>query len=267
MKKLSASLVSFIATQFPDFTGKVKLIRALGLICNGAYILGKYGVLMQADLNDNTNLWALLGWYDSVADEIKQLRKGDAFIDIGANAGVFSLMAGQRVGREGIVLAFEPQRPLFAKLVSNIQANKLTNIFCFNLAISDQTGMVEMSDVNAQHTGIASIQKISTQQIKNSAWAVNPLVDMKVIKKMLTDRIVTVKIDVEGYELYVLKGISGLLESKNVRKVIVEIDDENLKGFDTNITDIYIFMDQYDFFPTKIGSRDHHFDEVFVKKA
>ncbi|CAK8715071.1 hypothetical protein GKODMF_06655 [Candidatus Electrothrix gigas] len=65
MKKLSASLVSFIATQFPDFTGKVKLIRALGLICNGAYILGKYGVLMQADLNDNTNLWALLGWYDS----------------------------------------------------------------------------------------------------------------------------------------------------------------------------------------------------------
>jgi len=236
-------------------------------MCHGAYVQGKYGVLMQADLNDNTNLWALLGWYDAVANEIKQIRKGDAFIDIGANAGVFSLMAGQRVGREGIVLAFEPQRSLFAKLVSNIQANKLTNIFCFNLAISDRTRMVEMDDVDTHHTGIASIHEISTRKAKSNIWAVNPLADMKIIEKMLMDRIVTVKIDVEGHELHVLKGVSSFLESDNVRKVIVEIDDGNLKRFDTKISDIYTFMDQYDFLPTIINSKSRHFDEVFVKKT
>lgn len=98
MKALIGKLMSLLIVRTPDFRGKVRLLRLCAPICSGVYIKGKYGVRLQADLGDNTNLWSLLGWYDPVAKEVSNLGPGEAFVDIGANAGVFSLMAG-KIGR------------------------------------------------------------------------------------------------------------------------------------------------------------------------
>ena len=241
------------------------MVRVLGVLCKGAYIRSKYGVFMQADLNDNTNLWSLLGWYDPVWNEIREIGRGEAFVDIGANAGLFSLVAGRQVGPEGIVLAFEPQKPLFAKLVNNAQRNELSNVYCFNLALSDTTKSVGMSNVDACHTGVASIQETSTT-LPDIAWAVSASPDLLVVKEMLAGRRTTIKIDVEGHELQVLKGIAWLLEAGLVKKIIIEIDAQNLVRFGSSVDEIYDRMDRHGFAPKHRNANTRHYDEVFVRQ-
>ena len=265
MKQLVAAVISFFIEKTPNFRGKVRLLRLLGFFCNGAYIKTKFGVLMQADFNDDTNIFAMLGLYKSVPNEIRKIKKGEAFIDIGANAGLFSLMAGQCVGPEGIILAFEPQKPLFFKLVNNAKINNLSNIFCFNLALSNSTKMVGMSDIDVRHTGIASINE-TTIKTDSMVWAVNPSSDLKTIQRMLDNRETTIKIDVEGHELNVLKGISWLFDSGNINKLIVEIDAANLRKFGSEVSDIYSFMERHGFTPIESDTEVTHFDEIFVRQ-
>ena len=52
---------------------------------------------------------------------LRYLRPGDEFIDIGANIGIYSLLAGSRVGLDGKVYCFEPDTITFHKLKQNIQ--------------------------------------------------------------------------------------------------------------------------------------------------
>ena len=74
-----------------------------------------------------------------------------------------------------------------------------------------------------------------------------------------------IKIDTEGYEMSVLNGIKDLFDSRLVRKVVIEIDNENLNKYGNNSKEVYKFFDKYDFNAT-IGNKQGHYDEVFSKK-
>jgi FkbM family methyltransferase len=72
---------------------------------------------------------------------IKQtLREGDIFIDVGANWGYFTCLSSKIVGDTGLVIAIEPIRATFLKLLNTIDRNKLFNVICFNVALSDVAG-------------------------------------------------------------------------------------------------------------------------------
>ena len=70
------------------------------------------------------------GWYDY--DDMhfvhRYLRPGDAVIDVGANIGVYTLLAASVVGDQGKVVAFEPGRQSFARLQENVQLNGLHQV-------------------------------------------------------------------------------------------------------------------------------------------
>lgn len=266
MKPICAKVVGLLTAKTPHFAGKVRLIRGLGAVCKGAYFVeSRYGVLMQADILDNTNLWSLLGWYDEVAGRVKELEPGGAFVDIGANAGLFSLLAGKAVGTQGVVIAFEPQREVFHKLVANVRENGLDNVFCFNLALSDVTRPIAMENQNARHTGIASIKEVSSN-VMYTGWAVAPRSDLRVVEAILAGRPTTIKIDVEGHEARVLKGIAHLLAADYVRQLIVEIDEGNLNRYGSRASDLYALLQTMGFTPTR-GLTNGHYDEIFVRST
>ncbi len=73
-----------------------------------------------------------------------------------------------------------------------------------------------------------------------------------------------VKIDTEGYELEVLKGILALLKGKLIEKMIVEIDHENLLRYGSSSQQIYEFVERFGYRAT-VDARSKHYDEVFVK--
>lgn len=65
------------------------------------------------------------------------LRPGDIFVDIGANIGLFSLIAARCVGKNGHVYAFEPTAKIYQRLIENVNLNHFKNISYFQLALSD----------------------------------------------------------------------------------------------------------------------------------
>src|SRR4030095_11405574 len=73
------------------------------------------------------------------------LRPGDVFVDIGANIGLFTILAGRYVGAEGAVYAFEPCAKTYERLLANVELNRLTNVSCYQAALSNHTGCENMA--------------------------------------------------------------------------------------------------------------------------
>src|SRR3546814_18389766 len=95
-------------------------------LLRGTPVRSHYGpVQLRLYPGDRTNRHCILGTYNNVVpDEVERLEEGDCFIDVGANCGLFSIMAGQRVGPGGLVLAFEPCQQTFSRLVDNIELGR-----------------------------------------------------------------------------------------------------------------------------------------------
>ncbi|CAE7604871.1 unnamed protein product [Symbiodinium microadriaticum] len=66
------------------------------------------------------------------------LRPGDTVVDVGANLGSYTIPFGERVGREGKVLAFEPFRWLYQLVTANVALNGLSNVWTFNVALGER---------------------------------------------------------------------------------------------------------------------------------
>lgn len=82
-------------------------------------------------------------------DVFRQIvRPGDVVLDVGANIGGHTLYLAQAVGPHGKVLAFEPQRMLFQTLCANMAINSITNAYCYNQALGEEHGWVNMPDLD-----------------------------------------------------------------------------------------------------------------------
>ena len=132
------------------------------------------------------------------------VRPGDVVFDIGANIGVHTVYFARAVGVQGAVFAFEPQRLIFQTLCANIALNSLTNVHCFQMALGEAPGMVNVPLLSPWQTnnfgglGLGSYSAGEpVQVVRLDALGVRSC-------RML-------KIDVEGMELQVLKGATGLI--------------------------------------------------------
>lgn len=134
----------------------------------------------------------------------KLLKPGQVFVDCGANLGLWSITAAPIVGSTGKVYAFEPNPTTARKLMANINKNKLTNIIVTNSAAGAIEGTCFFQCEEAHN--ISSV----LSQPSESTLAVSILK----LDTVLKDRLVrAIKIDVEGYEIEVLKGAENILKT------------------------------------------------------
>jgi FkbM family methyltransferase len=249
----------------PQFPGKRRLLKAALLLLDGKFVRSRYGPKMRSNSRDFTN-WACISGmykvdYDDVFAEVNALAPGMAFIDVGANAGLFSLVAGQRVGSDGVVIAFEPSLPVYADMVCNMVANGLTNVFPFNVAIGIESG-VQMFDTGGKtHTGVAHLSETGTQRVAVLA----PADISQLLGSMIGDRDILIKIDVEGAEALVLDGLAGLLARPQVKRLVVEVDAENLAKFGATAAGIYTKLEALGFKGKRGKGAAKHYNEVFSR--
>ena len=175
-----------------------------------------------------------LGVYDLPVTELiwRLLDPGDSALDVGANIGYMTGVMAARVGTRGQVWSFEPHPVVFTDLQANVAGWSKTahagSIKLHQMALGDRAGQFVLSEPEAfdGNRGTASI----TVESKKTAHldAVQRTVEHTVTVDRLDAlspvgaRWALAKIDVEGFELAVLKGAVRLLEENAIRDILFE---------------------------------------------
>lgn len=156
------------------------------------------------------------GFYEAGTLDVMRrvLRPGDVFVDAGASVGLMSLFASQCVG-DGRVLSFEPLPLRHALLAQNIAINRRANITAFPFGLG----------ACARELSIFT-DRVSPSMVAQEGSTRSELTHIERLGDVLTrERVRAVrmlKIDVEGFELDVLRGCESWLRGRDAPVICVE---------------------------------------------
>lgn len=166
--------------------------------------------------------WRYTSFWDKECETlawIKSFDDGDVFFDVGANIGIYSLYCAYLYPKCQI-LAFEPHKPNFFRLLDNIRINGFNNIAPFLYCIGDKTGHVDFSS-NSNETGSSGGQMKDPSEIGEiPCWSLDDFI----IHGFYSPNPTHIKIDIDGQELKVVNGMTETLKSPQLKSVLVEID-------------------------------------------
>ncbi len=175
----------------------------------------------------STTLW-LYPEYSNI--DIKNIRsylkRNDTFVDVGANIGHLSLEAWSKVGPKGNVIAIEGNKKIYNYLSKNIIFND-AKIKIHNVIVGKKSG----------YAGIQNKKADDMNQVLEEGN-----IEMKTLDEICYNlpKIDFLKIDVEGYELEVLKGSMKTLKKTNI--ILLEILETLTNNFEHTSNDIYKFL-------------------------
>jgi FkbM family methyltransferase len=226
-------VVESIRTGIPWLSPKrlVRYGRVMWAKHGGTTFVGRIpmtGCLMELDPNHRiTKAWYIRADYEiNIIVALRRfLRPGMVCMDVGANAGLFALFMATSVGDRGRVFAFEPTAATFQWLQKNIELNALRNVVAENVAVTEQTGVVAFhigpSDL-CVYNSISAVVHPSAKSGQFSRVTVPAISIDDYCANHDIRRVDCVKIDVEGAELQVLKGMRRVLEENGQIVLLIE---------------------------------------------
>lgn len=152
---------------------------------------------------------------------INNMEEDSIFLDIGANIGVFTFTALARGVKE--IIALEPFRKNFITLCRNLEDNNIKNVAAFNFGIGEKTKLVSFSGSNLDSGG-AEFKYRSDIHFNEYTTIFN---NFNFIDNHINCKNLYIKIDVDGGEVEVLKGIENLLKNENLKSILIESSHSN----------------------------------------
>ena len=194
------------------------------------------------------------------------LRPRDVFVDVGANIGLYSLIAAHRVGLAGRVYAFEPTNEIYQRLCYNVQLNHFSNIACFQLALSDKAGefpfFTSMDGLDAWNSLAKPTtgRSITTVTAKCATWN-----DFARAHDLI-GKVTMMKIDVEGWESYVLSGGHELFSRHDAPVLQVEFTENATHSAASSCITLYHTLEAlgYQMFTYVSKTRDLVYDPIRI---
>jgi FkbM family methyltransferase len=182
-------------------------------------------------------------WEPHLTDFIRRrLRRGDVFIDVGANIGYFSLLASTLVGEDGKVIAIEASPSIHRRLQENLERNRVRNATVFHVAASDREGVLQIFNAGRDNCGASTTIASSGYELEAEVLA-KPLDDLVAAGDL--ERAKVIKIDVEGAEWSVITGMRRLLErAPGALEIVIEITPKMERS-----EDILALFDEHGFHP------------------
>jgi FkbM family methyltransferase len=163
------------------------------------------------------NVYTGLLDFEDMAFVLHVLREGDLFADIGANVGVFTILAAKNAGAK--VLSVEPIPSTFSSLKKNVILNEANDLVTLMpCGVGSQKGTLKFTRErdavnhvigNDELVEVDEIIEIPVDTLDDIFWQDTPLI---------------MKIDVEGFEWPALVGSEQLLKSPNLKGVIIELN-------------------------------------------
>jgi FkbM family methyltransferase len=213
------------------FAGKLHLTR----FARDVYtrLLAGNGVLKasclgtQADFKaDNSKQLAFVDYIlttemDFIEATLQDLKPGETFLDVGCHYGIFSVFAAKLVGPQGQVFSIEPHPGALKILQGNIDLNHCSNVRVVQAALSEVDGSIQLSyndngagprGPNDPESSVHEVRALPGDSLFNDG-ALIPA---------------AIKIDVEGHEFAVLKGLATTLSNGQCRRLSVEIHPDLL---------------------------------------
>jgi len=160
------------------------------------------------------------------------LKDDMVFIDVGANIWLYTMFAAKLVGPGGRVLAVEPSEREFQRLSFHVTLNDLANVVCLRFAAADSVGEGKLKVAGEEKSGQNTLGKFVTESdvLRVETVRICPL--DRVIAEHELERVDVIKIDVEGAELRVLRGLADTIERLRP-KLLIELAPDALAGQDT----------------------------------
>jgi FkbM family methyltransferase len=177
----------------------------------------------------------------------RNVRRGGTFVDVGANIGTYTVRAGQLVGAEGRVVAIEAHPFIFGFLKRNVIINGLSNTVVVHAAVGAQAGVVTMSyrDNNPGETHVSVDAALRGEQV--SVQSLDQL-----LAKLGVVTVDYLKIDVEGFELPVLKGARETIAGSRNLIVQTEMYERHTARYGHSAESVAGLLFQYGLLPQRV---------------
>ncbi len=196
---------------------------------NGSWrTVERHGSSLELDLSNTTDHGAFFDLADAGAEAFNNaLKPTDTVVDIGANIGIRTLGFARRVPA-GRVVSFEPHPRTFERLRSHVERNGCSNVLLLNMGVGEVRRDERIFEVVGSNSGMNRILPSSSQDssIPSEAIVIAPLDE--VLREHGISQVDAIKMDVEGYEMHVLKGSRQVIE-RDRPLLFIELDDTNLR--------------------------------------
>lgn len=175
----------------------------------------------------------------------RYLKDGDVFVDVGANIGDLTLAAASVVGSTGKVYSFEPHPRIYGFLSENIKLNNSLNVVLFSAALGDKE-----SEASFAELGRSDDQNRISENGHGISIKMARLDDLRIPEP----HIQLLKVDVEGYEKFVLQGAWNTLEK--VSCVYFESWEGHFKRYGYHCGELIDLLSQKGFTVLKFAGND-----------
>ncbi len=188
--------------------------------------------------------------------------EGDVVVDAGANIGGFTVQAAKKIGKNGRVVAFEPNERNMKVLQMNCQANNLDNVIFCNKGLWSKKETLEFfeSHRKGEHSLIHNDEQHDKFNLKSTKIEVDTLDN--ILNELKIRRVNFLKMDIEGAEYHAMTGSENSILNQNNIKIIIEIHLADGEMTDKKIIPL---LNKYNFHILESGS--NYRMPVFAKKG
>lgn len=256
---LSARIFLWYTRKVPNHPFKLRLAKFFARLffSKGLILSNPYGakILVNALITDyihHTLIYTGVWEPKSLALAIKLMSNGGTFLDVGSHFGLYTCAIGVLEGVDCICV--EPSPKMFINMTNNIQLNPKVKANLVHAALSALPTIKSFGIPSQGNTGTARI--LINEQTFDQFWLVCVTLD-DILDIFNQHKIQLMKIDVEGYEMEVFKGIKWL-KSYRPQNIIVECDDSLLKRTGSSLFDLLNFFSNqhYDAFTVEGNTLD-----------
>jgi len=228
-----------------------RFMKHVGLERTGFVKRLQSDLLIELGLEDHIE--KQLFWYGHYEkkemDTLLDFVNADSIVmDVGANIGYVSLLCSGKAPY-GKIISFEPGPSLVQKMNKNLELNAIGNVLLLSSAVGEKVGSCLYYESSLENTGMSGLSPAENYSHKMQSVPMTTL-DQVVIDFNL-QKVDLVKIDVEGSEESVLKGMQNVL--KELRPfVFMEISAFNLKRYKILPSAIFKLMADVNYRPFQI---------------
>ena len=225
------------------------------------------GILLSLPLVMDYMMYVKSDWELEEKEFMKKTSKnGGIILDIGSNIGYHTTMLAKENANSKII-SIEASPTIFKILKENCNANKFTNIIFYNNAITDQDDLEitfynrdSMSTTNKLVLDDWQVPEYDIKQEKTKTITIDTILEREKI-----DKVLLLKMDIEGGEVVALTGAKSSLEQKKIQNLMIEYHSYSNRDYIENLLKKLGYSITLQERPILYENKDHANGHIFAE--